>query len=362
MWLFFKRLSLLGMLCNMFLMTGCDPFVENNTIEEISPVIFWSINTGEEGKLKISTLVPPVIKETKRLLSLQVDLFKQGGEKFNLIYYRELKRGQTRMVLINEELARKGVISIINTLLVDPEISQRLYLVIVRGNFDDYMQNQIKTQPDLDYFFYRMLKHYEKYNQGEMSIMNLHQFKSTLYSPFPYPILPVFKVNSDNFSYLGTAMFDQDKLIGTIKQMDDQIFQLLNNDHYLKFLPIPKLATTLGYIHSDVHKKLDRTYSTLSIQIDITGIVEEYRGDKNIIEQEQFYQLRDDIEHYLEQQTTDLLKKMQQYKVDPLQFGNLTLSPFARPMSKGKWMDYWQNMEINVDYNVRLAPLSNVQK
>ncbi len=331
-------------------------------IEEIAPVIFWSINDGGEGKLKISTLVPPLIKEKKRLFTLRVDLLKQGGKEFNLKYYRELKTGQTRIVLINEELAKKGVISLINTLLTDPAISQRLYLVIVKGNFEDYIKNQLDKQEKLDYFLYRMFKHYEKNNQGEMSVVNLHQFKKKLYSPFSYPIMPVFKVSNENFTYEGTAFFRHDKLKATVKNMDDQIFQLIDNDHYLKLFPIPELSTTIGNVRSNVHMELDGKYSSISIKIDLNGRLEEYRGVKNILRNDELAILNKEIESYLEKQTTKLLKKMQEWKVDPLQLGKFSLTPFTKPISEKEWLNYWKKMEINVDYQLHIKPLTNVSR
>jgi spore germination protein len=331
-------------------------------VEEIAPVVFWYINDGGEGKLKLSTVVPPLVKEKKRLLTLQVDLLKQGGKEFNLKYYRELKTGQTRILLINEELAKEGIIPLINTMLTDPEISQRLYLVIVKGNFEDYLKNQLDKQKSLDYFLYGMFKHYEGTHQGEITVVNLHQFMKKLYSPFSDPIAPVFKASEENFTYEGTAFFSHDKLMATVKNMDDQIFQLIDNDYYLKLLPIPALSVTLDHVRSKVHMKLNREHSAISIKVDLTGRIGEYRGDKNILDQDELANLNKEIESYLEKQTTELLKKMQQWKVDPLEIGTLSLTPFTKPISEKEWVRYWEQMKVNVDYRLHIQPLTNVKK
>lgn len=359
---YIKRLALFAMFSSIVLSTGCSPYVENNTIEEIAPVIFWSINDGGDGQLQISTLVPPLTKEKKKVLTLKVELLKQGRKDFNLIYYRELKAGQLRMVLINEELAKKGIISLINTILTDPDISQRMYIVIIQGNFEDYLKNQLDKQENIDYFLYRMFKHYEQKNQGEMTVVNLHQYMKKLYSPFSDPILPVFKANKDNFTYEGTALFRNDKMIATVHNMDDQVIQLIDNDHYLKLLPIPPLSVALGHVRSKVHMELNQNYSSLSITADLNGRLEEYRGDKNILDRKELADLNKEIESYLEKKTTDLLKKMQQWKVDPLQLGTLTLKPFTKPISEKEWSSYWEDMKIDVNFRVHLQPLVNVNQ
>lgn len=358
----FKRCLLIALLCFNVIASGCSPFVENNTIEEIAPVVFWSINEGKKGKLKISTLVPPLIKEKKRLLSMEVDLIKQGGKEFNLIYYRELKSGQLRMILISEELAKKGTLILINTLLNDPNISQRLYIAVVRGNFDDYIKSQLNKQANLDYFLYRMFKHYEDKHQGEMSIVNLHEFKNKLYTPYIDPFLPIFQVGKVNFTYQGTALFKDDKLVATINKMDDQIFQLIGNDHYLKLFPIPELAVSIGHVRSHTRIKINKDFSAISIKMNLTGRVEEYRGDKNLSDTKEYVKLNQEIESYLKKHTIDLLNNLQKWTVDPLDFGKISLRPFSQPLSEKEWSANWQKMKITVDYKLDFQPLMRMNK
>lgn len=356
-----KMLLVWGIFVSLVMIPGCAPFVENNTIEDIAPVTFWSISKGEKGKIKMSTLVPPLVNEPKSLLTLEVDLLKQGGKDFNLRYYRELKVGQLRLFLIHEELAKQGIIQLINTLLTDYDVSQRMYLVIVKGNFDEYINRQAKKQENLDYYLYRMLRHYERKKQGEMTIVNLHEYKNKLFSPFSDPVLPVFKVAKDNFTYEGTAFFSNDKLIETVTSTEDQIFQLLDNDHYLKFFPIPKLDVVIGHLRSRVNVDLDKNLSLVTINVKLNGRIEEYQGNKNILNGNELMQLQKEIETELEMKTTDLIKKMQELKVDPLQIGTHTLSPFSKPISEKVWLAAWGKMKIKVNYQLYFEALQNTK-
>lgn len=344
----------------VILTAGCSPFVENNMIEEIAPVIFWSIDKGKKSDLEISTLVPPLINEKKRLLTLPVDLLKEGEKNFNLVYYRELKVGQLRMLLISEEVAKEGIMPIINTVLTDPDISQRLYLAVVRGGFDEYMNSQIEKQENLDYFLYRMFKHYEKDKQGEMTVVNLHEFKNNLYTPLEDPILPLFEVDKENFTYEGTALFNDDKLIATVQNVEESIMQIIGNDHFLKLLPITELSLSLGHIRANVDMNLEQNNSLLSIDIDLTARIEEYKGDKNIHEVNELTVVGNEIESYLETYTTELLNHLQEWRIDPLEIGSHTKKPFEKPMSEEEWINMFEQMEIEVDYQLNLQPLTNV--
>ncbi|WML44505.1 Ger(x)C family spore germination protein [Neobacillus sp. PS3-40] len=358
----YKPTSLLFVFCFLIVMSGCSPYTENNIVEEIAPVIFWSIKNDPNGQLSITTLVPPLIKETKQTFTLKVDLIKQGGKEFNLKYYRELKTGQLRMLFINKELAFKGIRTLINTLFTDPDVSSRLYIVIVDGDFEAYLKNQLSKQPSLDYFLYRMLKHYEKYNQGDMSIVNLHEFMKQLYSPFQDPILPVFKADKNNFTYEGTALFHGDKLKTTINNMDDQIFQLLGNDRYVKLLALPKQKLVLGRVRSKVEFRLDQTTKVLHVTDQINGRLEEYQGNKNLLNQSELSSLNKEVEVYLEHETTELLKNMQKEKVDPLQIGLLTTSPFFERMTSKEWKDQWENIKLDVHFSLKIQPVTTGNK
>ncbi|WHY71833.1 Ger(x)C family spore germination protein [Fictibacillus enclensis] len=349
----------LSIICILLVFSGCSsPFVEDNTVEEIAPVTFWSLNQGEGGELEITTLVPPVTNEKKRLFTLNVDLLKQGKKEFNLKFYRELKLGQLRMLIINEKLAKKEILPLIDTILSDPDVSPRLFLVLVRGSFEDFLEEERKVQKNLDYYLYRMFRHYERRNQGEMSIVNLHDFMERVYSPYSDPVLPIFKADKDNFTYDGTALFNENKYVGSINKREDQMFQLIANDHYLKNLPIPHLKVSLGQVRSKVHMQVDDQFKTLNIHVLIKGRIDEYRGHLNLLSRSEMNRMTHDIESYLQRETAGLVKETQRLKIEPLEVGAHTLSPLVHPMTRRVWLDHYEKMKVHVKYSVKIEPLS----
>lgn len=72
-----KICKILILLFMTFWLSGCAPVTENNLIEEISPVTFLSISKGDKGKLKVSTIMPPLSKENKFVMSQEVSLLKE---------------------------------------------------------------------------------------------------------------------------------------------------------------------------------------------------------------------------------------------------------------------------------------------
>ncbi|WP_419873333.1 hypothetical protein [Candidatus Pristimantibacillus sp. PTI5] len=114
-----------------------------------------------------------------------------------------------------------------------------------------------------------MFKHYEKKKQGEITVVNLHQFMKMLYSQVSDPQLPVFRAEGEQFLYEGTAFFDRDSMVAEIRGKDDQINQLLYRDRFVRYLVLPDLAVTLGHIRAHTRKKLTPDLSSLTIEIDV---------------------------------------------------------------------------------------------
>ena len=191
------------------------------------------------------------------------------------------------------------------------------------------------------------------------SVVNLHEFKNLLYTPYSDPFLPVFKIENDAISYEGTALFQNDKLVEIITTFDDRIFQLLNNDHYLAVLPIPELEVVLGHVRSKTKVDINKSLSTMTYTVNIDSRIEEYRGEKQLFDPKDLEDLKKDIQSNLEKQTQELVKKMQELNVDPLQLGIHTLKPFSKPMDEKKWIELFEKMDIKIDYQFNIEPLTD---
>ncbi|PFO09713.1 hypothetical protein COJ85_00875 [Bacillus sp. AFS076308] len=58
----------------------------------------------------------------------------------------------------------------------------------------------------------------------------------------------------------------------------------------------------------------------------------------------------------------ELINNLQQLEVDPFKIGTLTLGPFTKPMSEKEWLKHWKTLVVNVDYNIKIQPLTSVHE
>jgi spore germination protein len=345
-----------GILLLLILMSsGCSSFaVKSNTVEEISPTIFEYLDQNKDGRLQLSTIFPPLKKEKKMIISTYAVLLKEGKYRLDHKYYREMKSGQLRIVFLSETLARKGIMDVINTLLLDPEVSDRVYLAVADGDMIGYLNYQLEhKQEQVDFYLYKMFAHYEK--QRELTVSNLHQFMESLYDPYADPVIPYFKVSNTELEYQGTALFQNDRMTGTIRPPDDVYFQILSRQNSKqKTIPLPDTGTTLGGVFATRRIHFNDAYREVQIDVSLRGRVEEYRGNRDLSDPAEAASWIQILESHIGADIERVLHRFQSLSVDPIVMGEHTLGLMGRPISGEQWKERWPHVQIKVRVHLNL--------
>lgn len=350
-----RKINLGVIMLLICIVSGCSSFdLKSNTVEEISPTILLYLDQDKDGKLKMSTIIPPLKKEKKILITIHAGLMKEGRYLMDHKYYREMKSGQLRILAVSERVARKGIMEVINTMLLDPEISDRVYLAVVKGDMRNYLKNQLlQKQEQIDFYLYKMLSHYEK--QRELTISTLHQFMESLYDPYADPIIPYFSVSKDEIVYQGTALFQDERMRDSIHPPDDVFFQMLFRKTSLqKTIPLPALDTTLGEVHSTRRIRFNDSFRKAQIEVQLRGRVEEYRGNRDFNDPSEAAAWIRRMERQIEAEMERLMHRFQSLSVDPIPIGKHTLSLMRRPFGEEQWKKHWPHMQVNVRVHVNL--------
>lgn len=341
-------------LAMVVLLTGCAEMApKTNVIEEITPTILVYLDEGEDSTLESTMVIPAVREEKKQLLTVQTKMLKESRYLLTHNYYREIKSGQLHLLFISEEMAKKGIINHINTLLLDHEIKKRLYLAIIRGDFISYLQSQIHKQEGIDRFLYKMFRHYEK--RGELTIVDLHQFLVNYYSPYSDPVLPLFTIRQGQLTYAGTALFQKDRLVKLIPNTEDFLFHFVHRNRYFHTnIPLPERNIVLGSVVSTRKIHFTENYEQVIIKVQLRGIIEEYTGDKDLGRPEVAADFIRDLEEYLEERIREYIQNWQQLSIDPVNVGRKTLSLFRQPFTGSEWKQHWKNIPVTVHVDLYL--------
>jgi len=339
------------------MLSGCMGFApKTNLIEEITPTILLYLKEGENSAVESTMVIPAVKEEKKQLLTVRSKMMKESRYLLTRNYYREIKSGQLHLLFISEEMARKGIIDHINTLLLDQEIKTRMYLAVIRGDFVSYLQSQFDHQEGIDRFLYKMFRHYEK--KGDLTIVDLHHFLVNYYSPYSDPVLPMFTIRQGQLIYAGTALFREDRLVKSIPIKEDFLFQLVRRHQCFQTnIPLPDRNIVLGSVFSTREIDFADRYEHAIVKVRLRGIVEEYTGDKDLSRPEEADDMIRDLERYLEERIREHIREWQKLSIDPAHIGRKTLSPFRQPFSGPEWKRHWRDLPVTVRVELELENL-----
>jgi spore germination protein len=248
----------------------------------------------------------------------------------------------------------------LNAFLRVPEISGRLRLAVVRGDFESFLQSQINRQEGIDVYLYKMFKHYER--QGDMAIVNAHLFLESYYSPYSDPILPMFTVEQNQLVYAGSALFQNDRLVKTIPVEDDHLFQTIAcARRFHSHIPLPEHNIVLGKMFSTRQIRFADRYHEGVVTVRLRGRVEEYTGDKDLSDPEQAASLTRELEQHLEERLRKQIREFQKLSIDPMQFGLRTLNLFRQPFSGSEWKRRWLELPVTVRVELALDNFGSVK-
>jgi|HigsolmetaAR204D_1030405.scaffolds.fasta_scaffold02873_3 spore germination protein len=349
-----KIIIVLAMAVLLYGCVGIAP--KTNMIENITPTILLYLKEGENSTVESTMVIPAVKEEKKQVLTVRSKMMKESRYLLTRNYYREIKSGQLHLLFISEDMAKKGIIDHINTLLLDQEIKTRLYMAVIRGDFTSYLQSQFDQQEGIDRFLYKMFRHYEK--KGDLTIVDLHQFLVDYYSPYSDPVLPVFDIQQGQLIYAGTALFREDRLVKSIPVHEDFLFRFIHHSRcFHTNIPLPDRNIVLGSVFATREIRFDDRHEHGIVKVRLRGIVEEYTGDKDLSRPEEADDMIRDLERYLEERIHEHIRDWQHLSIDPAHIGRKTLSPFRQPFSGSEWKRRWRDLPVTVRVELELENL-----
>lgn len=341
--------------------TGCSSFVPHtNKIEEISPSLFVYFDIGQREALSSTIFVPTAgLREKRHPLTVEGSLTKQMRERLNNRHTREIRSGKIKMVFVSERLARRGLFPVVNALMTDEDVSDRLFLAVLRGEMDEKAKQGIAEQEAFDFYLYRMFRHYNR--RGGMAVADLHAFMSRYFNGYGDPTVPVFHLEQSRFVYDGVGAFRRDRLVLVLGGEQNGLFELIRRSrNFQATLPLADMRVALSSVRSARRARISKK-NGLELSVRITARIEEYQGPLDLGDRRDAARLRGQIAERLEQQIQELLKRLQAAESDPAAFGMLAFGPCRKPpWPRDRWPQIWSEMPVSVRCEVQLTDLGSV--
>ncbi|WP_409251904.1 Ger(x)C family spore germination protein [Bacillus sp. SCS-153A] len=280
-----------------------------------------------------------------------------------------LVRGSLENVIISEEMAKKGMLHIADSLQRDASVGARVLLLISDSTAEEILKGDYGIKGTSDYIS-KLIDHNMK--RGDLAISNLHLFLFTFYQEGQTPYLPIIETTKDkSLGISGIALFKDDKMIDRIGKKNMFYFKLLA-DKYSEGNQVVKLSEGSSGLRENVeasvtslrskHKidiKEKATPVEINVTIDLTGIIKEFTGKK--LSPPKVQQIEEAMEKDIEERCLNMLKKFQKDGIDPMGFGQ-RMKHGVRKMDFKKWeTEQYPDAKINVKAQVKIMESGTVE-
>jgi len=369
---------LIGMLFVLLINTGC---WDRKEINDIGLVMGTGLDLTDDGKIK-STLqiaVPSpssqaggAPKETEKFFLISavgknmIDLEQKLQQKMS----RTLFFSHRSIILVGEDLARKGVNDILDTFSRNPRKRLKTYLLVVKGQKAEDMLH-------FDYPFELVpseaLKEMELL-QGEGTVATLRDFLIASASEGTNPTTGVLepslyrrsgKKGEDKlFRINGTAVFKSGKLVGFLNNTEThQLLWFKNNKRADKIaVDMPGGKGNVGFIITSSKYKINtdtkRNPLKFHVKLKANGNLFENNSSLDVTDPSNLEIVKKIIENQVKQDMESFIRKIQtRYKTDIVGFGQQLQrdNPKKWRTVEKQWDRYFASAEFSVSVSLTIS-------
>ncbi|RAK18606.1 spore germination protein [Anoxybacillus vitaminiphilus] len=331
---------------------GC---IRKSILDDINILTVIGYDYIDKNSIKGTALIP--VYETEKILNetftttsiASQDIFEELQHESS----DPIAQGSLEMVLYGEELAKKGVIPIIDTLQRDSRIGTRLYLAVVNGTANELLKGKYGTRGNGIYLSNLIRQNIE---QRDIPKTNLHKFLYAYYSDGRDPFLPYIQKEKDKVKIVGIALFDGDRMVHYIKESDMFYFKILV-DRYTEgtytiqmadnqYAAVKSIVTDRNFFFSGSKER-----PNITVDIEFRGILHEYSQRKYNKKIKQ--KIETTFEKEIVKETSKLIKHLQSHQIDPIGFGEEAKSRY-RNFSYKAFYENYPTLDIKINAKVTI--------
>ncbi|MGD2196445.1 Ger(x)C family spore germination protein [Lysinibacillus fusiformis] len=339
-----NRKLLLVIFVLLVLLAGCSRKELKVPLEDIGMVGTMAFDYIDEDQMKLTVAIPqyaPEAQQNTQIFSVSTDLVSNGIVEIEKLSDKKIVFNQLRVVLVNEEFARKGEIrNVIQHLYRNAEVGNKVLIAIVKDKAEGIIKGNYPDKPNINLYINDLLE--PSINTAFNPNTNIHDFMYTITNPVTDTIIPYLEKHDDKIEIKGVAVFQGNHMHDVIKPEEALIVQALLGRKSLAPLHLDiheghgEEKLMIDLIESSINMQSNKNIESpkLIIRLKIKGTLSEYKGAReyklNTIES--ISRLEKDVNKQLEVDITKFLDKLKNMDVDPS-----GLSEKFRMYDHGKW-------------------------
>lgn len=350
------------------LLTGCSSYRE---LENLSIMAGLAVDKNEQGKYIITAEVVDLheggkdVKIKRKLIECYGDTIVDTTSNLVNIISPKPDWGQLQIIIISQEVAREGIIDILDTLNRHNEARLTIDILISKEKTaKEILDSQIITTEMRSYEIEKML------DEQTVSLSKIHRAKTyeivnDLSEEGISPVLPAIRLIENHgektAELSGSAVFDKDKLIGYLDGEETKSLLFIRDEINSGALVVdthPGNGNVTLVINAS-KTKVKPVYSngevSINIQIKTKVSLREYGIKKNFMDENEILVLKHAAEEKLKANIKNVIRKVQEdYDVDAFGFGNTIYKdmPWLWKEIKPDWDNVFKSLDVNVNVNI----------
>ncbi|TVX92026.1 Ger(x)C family spore germination protein [Paenibacillus agilis] len=372
-----KSISVVIMLV---LLSGC---FHSNVLERTSISVAVGYDKIGEGKIQTSSVLYGATskegKESSQVITVEGETSKGARLNLNQKLGYKVVSGQIRFIAYEGELARDGILSIVDTLSRDPSYGDMMYLAVTEKPIRDILAYKYPNISNVGNYLTRLIAH--NIEDSWVPSCTLHDFRNDFYSAGKEAVLPIVERTNNEVNVTALALFQKDVMVGKIepeqavyikllldreqpeslevKMQKDGMAKYVKNVHH----PFETIKTALGNLGSKSSIKLiSKDELQFDIHIRMNVELQEISEDYDFTEKGAVQQLETELSKQMSIDLLNALNQLKRLKSDAVGFGEVYRSSVRNSrLTKDRWQDMFPKAKFNTKVTVNLIRTGTIE-
>ncbi|MDN4523841.1 Ger(x)C family spore germination protein [Fictibacillus fluitans] len=343
----------------LLFLTGCTP--QKQVLEDIQLVGVVGYDYVDESTIRATVSVPTTEGGSDQavLSSTTYSAKSHTSKNIRQVLQAESPRpfasGRVSVIIFNEELARRGITKIIDSLQRDPSVGRNIYLAVAKGKTQEMLSKEYPVGEIVPAYLKLMI---EQNMELTFPRANFHHFNYSYYGKGSDPFMPLLEEKHGHIRITGVALFDHSKYVDHISFDNSFIFKLMyqsfrQGSHEFKlgknnYLTLENLSSHVNY---DIYSP--NTNPKINITVDVTGKVNDAAGTP-LYQAKTIEMIEKTIKKQTEHDAEKMVKRFQQKGIDPLGLGDRARSR-GRRFNFKDWNQKYPDIPVQVKANIEVT-------
>ncbi|MFL6557751.1 MAG: Ger(x)C family spore germination protein [Bacillus sp. (in: firmicutes)] len=357
----------------MVISAGC---VEQKPLEKLGLITTSGYDMEGTNQIRGTAVVQkfdPMTQSATKVITSVAKTSKGLRQQQNLQSNQKLVSGQLRSVVYSRELAKKGIIQLVDTLNRDAAIGNMVYLTIADKSASEIMEIETNNKGSLNLgtYMYNLIK---QNVEGEQIISpTLHEFNHNYYDIGKDPVLPILKVKDKDVIISGVGLFKGDRLVDELRQGDlfylkvlidkykagtkemgyktDQLKKIIiKNENYTKKPIFSKIYVSIDNIRSKTKIEIvDKKNLRFRVDVELDSRLLEMTEALDLGKPTSVKFLEKKLDESMKKKIESLLLHFKELEIDPVGLGNEYEAHLrGKPITQEEWDRKYKDVTFDV--------------